>query len=601
MQMIQLLVFALAGLCSAADLSISDPVPGFASISGGTSGGGTDLSRAIRVNTMSKLRNAASGSGSAIILVEPGTYEGALSVGSNKSIIGVAPGVRIYGSLRVSGSSNVIIRNLAVQGKLCCSYDDCSSGDDAVYVGNGAHHVWLDHLDIHDGQDGNLDITKAGDFITVSWSKFHYTYNKEHRYSNLIAGSDDEVESKGKLRITYMLCHWGDRVESRQPRGRFGSVHMLNNYHKTNGGQIHGVGFDMSLIAEKSVYEEKSSIWSDMGSPRGWLGTNNLGNSDTSRGSVFTIPYKYSSLPNNEVVQAIRASDCGAGNTCTFNLDNGPGESPGPGPSPVPGPDPSQCPNGGGGGGGGDANSAGGIGFTCFSGTNTVEVQGKGVVLMGSLQIGDFVRAGKNRFSRVYSFVHMDFQKLAEYHQIYADGLKMPLEVSSRHLVFVNETMRPASHVKVGDMLGEHKVSKITNVKRRGIYAPITESGDIIVSGVLASSYAAVHSYTPINQHTEAHAFFAFRRLVCAFDFAICENETYSDGFPDWLSPVIQVAMNTERNPLCQICATVVGLPLVSFVYTLEQMIQYPLVVGAIILGLLCAFKKTKKPKNKDH
>jgi pectate lyase len=96
-------------------------------------------------------------------------------------------------------------------------------------VGNGAHHIWLDHLDIADGQDGNLDITQGGDYVTVSWTHFHYTYAKEHRYSNLIAGSDNEPNSVGKLHITYMTSHWGERVDQRQPLCMFPrwSIHRV--------------------------------------------------------------------------------------------------------------------------------------------------------------------------------------------------------------------------------------------------------------------------------------------------------------------------------------------------------------------------------------
>jgi pectate lyase len=179
----------------------------------------------------------------------------------------------------------------------------------------------LDHLDISDGQDGNCDITQGGDYITVSWTRFYYTYAKEHRYSNLIAGSDDEPDSVGKLHITYMNCHWGDRVDSRQPRGRFGNIHMLNNYHKTGGSQIHGVGKDMALIAENCVYEENRSIWTDMGSPRGWKGIGNEGTAsdmNASRGTVFSIPYSYTPMPASKVVSAVTASTCGAGNTCNL-------------------------------------------------------------------------------------------------------------------------------------------------------------------------------------------------------------------------------------------------------------------------------------------
>ncbi|HSC88130.1 MAG TPA: hypothetical protein VLC09_12695, partial [Polyangiaceae bacterium] len=150
---------------------------------------------------------------------------------------------------------------------------------------------------------------------------FHYTYAKEHRFSNLIAGSDDEPNSVGKLRITYMNSHWGERVDTRQPRGRFGNVHMLNNYHNTGGGQIHGVGKDMALIAENCFYDEDRSIWTDMGSPRGWKGVGNAGTADnmnTSFGSVFTIPYAYTAMPASQVVAAVTSSDCGAGNSCTF-------------------------------------------------------------------------------------------------------------------------------------------------------------------------------------------------------------------------------------------------------------------------------------------
>jgi hypothetical protein len=45
----------------------------------------------------------------------------------------------------------------------------------------------------------------------------------------------------------------------------------------------------------------------------------------------------------------------------------------------------------------------------CFSGKNTVEVLGKGLVTMESINIGDSVRVGPgNEFARVYSFGHYD-------------------------------------------------------------------------------------------------------------------------------------------------------------------------------------------------
>jgi hypothetical protein len=223
---------------------------------------------------------------------------------------------------------------------------------------------------------------------------------------------------------------------------------------------------------------------------------------------------------------------------------------------------------------------------------------------MDSLQIRDYVRAGKNQYSRIFSFIHLNRDAEAEYLQIHLLSFKAPLEISPNHMVFVMGTAVPASQVKVGDILGENEVAGIMSVKRRGVYAPVTVSGDIFVSGVLASSYAAVRSHTPINQHTEAHALFSFRRLVCYFDFDICKSETYTAGFPDWLSPMIHFALNIEQNVTAQLLASIIGLPIIGFALAMEQlvtsplllnqMIYHPCAVGLFIVGLLLfAYNKT--------
>lgn len=311
---------------STADLSILDPVPGWASEAGGTTGGGTNLAGAVTVNNMTALKAAASGTGAAIILVEPGTYAGTLGIGANKTIIGKGPGVLIQGNMSISGSGsyNVIVRNLAVKGDPCGSYDECRAGSDAVYIGNGAHHVWLDHIDIADGQDGNCDITQGGDYVTVSWSRFRYTYNKEHRFSNLIAGSDDEPNSVGKLRISYMYSWWGELVNQRSPRGRFGRVHMVNNYHSSQDtSYVAGPGVDAQFLVENCFYEINSGrpAFSSFGDSAAWKGVGNEGNAEglnSSQGTVFTPPYTYTKLPASQVKAAVTDSDCGAGNSCTF-------------------------------------------------------------------------------------------------------------------------------------------------------------------------------------------------------------------------------------------------------------------------------------------
>src|SRR5947199_294929 len=82
---------------------------------------------------------------------------GDVAIGSNKTLVG-ACGAVFHGHLGLSGSANVIVRNLTIVGYNCTdSPSDCSGGADAVTLQKQSHHVWFDHDDISDGSDGNLD------------------------------------------------------------------------------------------------------------------------------------------------------------------------------------------------------------------------------------------------------------------------------------------------------------------------------------------------------------------------------------------------------------------------------------------------------------
>lgn len=103
----------------------------------------------------------------------------------------------------MSDSLNVIMRNLKIVGYNCSdSPSDCSAGNDAVHVDAQAAHLWFDHLDISDGSDGNLDVTHGSDFITISWTKFHYSGRRPggHQFCNLIGHVDTNgTEDTGHL------------------------------------------------------------------------------------------------------------------------------------------------------------------------------------------------------------------------------------------------------------------------------------------------------------------------------------------------------------------------------------------------------------------
>jgi pectate lyase len=228
------------------------------------------------VTTVAALSAAAAGTGAAVIYVSGVLPNGVIEVGSNKTIVGLC-GAEIHGHIDLSGSSNVIIRNLTIVGyavgdcALDPTYDStvgCSSGYDAVTVINGAHHIWIDHCDISDGTDGNLDITNGANLITVSWTKFHYSARTDnsgsdstgasgHRFSSLIGGTDSpsSFNDAAALNVTWHHNWWADRVVERQPRVRFGHNHLFNNLWSSSGNNYCvRAGKQAHLLLENNVF-----------------------------------------------------------------------------------------------------------------------------------------------------------------------------------------------------------------------------------------------------------------------------------------------------------------------------------------------------------
>jgi pectate lyase len=241
-----------------------------------TTGGGSTAP--MTVTTLSALNATAAGTAARVIWVQ-GALTGNVAIGSNKTIIGVC-GAQINGSVSLSGSVNVIVRNIKIVGygvgncALDPSYDStvgCSSGADAVGVRGNAHHIWIDHCDISDGTDGNLDITDGADFVTVSWTKFHYTPRTDnsgsdstgangHRYSNLVGGSDTATGDAGKLNITWHHDWWADNVNQRMPRVRFGKNHLFNNLWSSAGNSYCvRAGIQAQILIENGVFSGVAS------------------------------------------------------------------------------------------------------------------------------------------------------------------------------------------------------------------------------------------------------------------------------------------------------------------------------------------------------
>lgn len=229
------------------------PMAGFATQNGGTTGG-KGYSE-VTVDNVSDLKSYAK-AGNKIIYVKPGTYMGPVEVGSNVTIYGYQGAIIAQpasgSAMKLSGSKNVIIRNLKFKGVGAHDDDD----EDCLQVNHESKNVWIDHVDVYDGHDGNLDITNASDYVTISWTKFSYTSaSTGHQFSNLIGNSKTKTSDRGHLNVTIHHTWWADGVVERMPRVRFGKVHVANNlFDSKNASYCVRAAVEADIRIERNVF-----------------------------------------------------------------------------------------------------------------------------------------------------------------------------------------------------------------------------------------------------------------------------------------------------------------------------------------------------------
>jgi pectate lyase len=305
---------------------------GWASIPGAgvtiTTGGGN--ATPILVSTLAALNAAARGTAPAVIYVTGALTPGLVVIGSNKTVVGLC-GAELHGHVDITNSNNIILRNVKIVGYGVgdCTLDPdfdpvvgCSSGNDAMTIQNNSHHVWVDHCDISDGTDGNLDITTASDFVTISWTKFHYTPRTDnvgndstgvngHRFSNLIGSSDTSTTDVGHLNVTWHHDWWADNVNQRMPRTRFGQIHVFNNMYTSAGDSYcTNSGIQTHVLVENNIYTNVSNPLSPDANgdmlARGNLFQATRGTT-TATGTGFTPPYVYTLDPTAALAATLTA------------------------------------------------------------------------------------------------------------------------------------------------------------------------------------------------------------------------------------------------------------------------------------------------------
>lgn len=298
-----------------------------------TTGGGVPTPQnTVTVTTAAELASAINGTKS-VILVSGiiNTYRISATI-TNKSIIGL-PGSRLVnldqtaansGILHLTeGSKNIIIQNLTFEGP--GAYD--ADGWDLI-TNKGTYDLWVDHCDFQDGMDGLFDNTNDSDNITVSWCKF--SYNKapiaggsggsaDHRFANLIGGSDSDTPADGSYNITWQNCWWAEGVKARMVRGRNVDIHILNSYWNSSVAAdaigmtagtfgckvyVEGGHFDLPVTAKVS----------DIGAGSIAINFIDCIKGDPNYGVVSKPTYEYFPMPSADVKNAVTSS-CGAGAT----------------------------------------------------------------------------------------------------------------------------------------------------------------------------------------------------------------------------------------------------------------------------------------------
>ncbi|GGW85983.1 pectinesterase family protein [Streptomyces lomondensis] len=154
----------------------TDRPHGFASLAGGTTGGAGG--KVVTVTDQAALAKYAAAEEPYVIRVKGSLdmdpFGTEIPVASDKTIIGVSDTAEIvHGGFTLDpGTHNVIIRNLTIRDTAIEGNWDCKDTDyDGIRL-DTAHHVWIDHIRFSRICDGQLDIRKDSEYVTVSYNQF---------------------------------------------------------------------------------------------------------------------------------------------------------------------------------------------------------------------------------------------------------------------------------------------------------------------------------------------------------------------------------------------------------------------------------------------
>lgn len=155
----------------------------------------------------------------------------------------------------------------------------------------------------------------------------------------------------------------------------------------------------------------------------------------------------------------------------------------------------------------------------CFPANALVNLEDGSVKRMDELAIGDKVQVSNRRYSKVFMFTHKDRDVKYRFKVITLRSGEN-LKLTEGHFLYLNEELKMARECNVGDRvkLGNGNVGIVSETGENwdsGLYNPQTDHGDIVVDGIVSSTY------TDMVKPVLAHSILAPIRWlyqVCSID-----------------------------------------------------------------------------------
>jgi pectate lyase len=285
---------------------VSYSADGYGRNATGGAGGST-----VTVTTAAALQSAVASTATSTIIVSGtinlGASGHAKMTTGNKTIKGANTSATVLGTIELSNVNNVIIQNLNI------SANTGAAGVNDGITCNGSTNVYMNKLTVYDCTDGNIDVCKGSDYVTVSWCKFYYTRNNGHNFSNLIGSSDTDT---GGYHSTWHHNWWSTGCIQRMPADRFGPCHVYNNYFDCVGNDYCTTSRNVSQqLNENNYYNGVKNPLAKVDSGKlktsGNVFNNCTGTQTSSSDTVFTPNYGYTLDTAAAAVTRVKA---GAGN-----------------------------------------------------------------------------------------------------------------------------------------------------------------------------------------------------------------------------------------------------------------------------------------------